>query len=493
MIFNSVTFLLFLAVTVCLYWALPQRGRQWLLAASGLVFYGFWRPEFTLIMLASAMTDYFVAMKIAANEDTTVRRRWLLLSIAVNLGFLFYFKYLFFVVDNGVAVLHLFGIAVSEPAFAILLPLGISFYTFETISYSVDVYRKQFPPERDLVAYIGFVSYFPKLIAGPILRAHQLIPQLKQPQPLVLDDVTNGIRRIVVGLFLKVVLADNIAPLVDDGFALKSQSLSALDVWTLAFLFGFQIYFDFSAYCHIAIGCSRLMGIHLVENFNFPYTATSPRDFWQRWHMSLSSWIRDYVYLPLMGVRPRLHTHAERGGLAETADRADYAPVSPLRRWWALVATWVIMGLWHGANWTFLCWGLFHAFFISMQRLTGGWTSRLPHSIATAGGLAVTLPLMMLAWIPFRAESMRQTTELLGHLFHPRQYLWLGLRENTYVVAALLLLLVLLARPAYEQLFARLDRRPATALVLNFLAFALLGGFVFVFLRPISQYIYFAF
>jgi D-alanyl-lipoteichoic acid acyltransferase DltB (MBOAT superfamily) len=493
MIFNSVTFLAFLVLTVCLYWALPQRGRQWLIAASGLVFYGFWRPEFTLVMLASALTDYVVALRIQANTDQAIRRRWLILSIVVNLGFLFYFKYLFFVVDNGIVVLHLFDIAVSRPALSIVLPLGISFYTFETISYSVDVYRGQTPAERDLVSYVGFVSFFPKLIAGPILRAHQLIPQIKQPHPLGVDDITSGIQRVVIGLFLKVALADNIAPLVDDGFAAEATKLTALDVWTLAFLFGFQIYFDFSAYCHIAIGCARLMGIRLVENFNYPYTATSPRDFWQRWHMSLSSWIRDYVYLPLMGVRPRLHTEADKGGIAITAEPEPYVQVSAFRRWWALVATWVLMGLWHGANWTFLCWGLLHALAISIQRLISGWTRSLPGRLAAVGGFAVTLPLMMLAWVPFRSESMAQTMTLYGHLFRFKDYLRLGLRENTYIVTALLLLLVLAARPVGAFALRRLNQRPATALIMNVLVFALLGGLVFIFLRPISQFIYFAF
>src|SRR6266853_2302057 len=268
MTFNSVTFLLFLLLVVAAYWPLPQRGRQWLILASSLIFYGFWKPQFALVMLASASTDYFVALRMSALRDDRVRRRWLYLSFVVNLGFLFYFKYLLFFAGNGFAVLRALGFEVHDPVLNIVLPLGISFYTFETISYSVDVYRRTIEPEIDFLSYACFITYFPKLIAGPILRAYQLIPQLKNPARLSLTDVTEGTRRIVIGLFLKVGLADNISPLVSDGFMQPTSALSALDVWTLAFLFGFQIYFDFSAYSHIAIGCSRLMGISLVENFN---------------------------------------------------------------------------------------------------------------------------------------------------------------------------------------------------------------------------------
>lgn len=492
MIFNSVTFLLFLGLVVALYWPLPQRGRQWLITISSLMFYGFWRPEFTLVMLASASTDYFVGLQIARSDVNRIRRRWLYLSFAVNLGFLFYFKYLFFVVGNGFALARVLGFDVTDPVLNIVLPLGISFYTFETISYSVDVYRKTIEPERDFLSYACFITYFPKLIAGPILRAHQLIPQLKAPTPLSLGDFTEGMRRILVGLFMKVVLADNISPLVNDGFAQPIATLSALDVWTLAFLFGFQIYFDFSAYSHIAIGCSRLMGIKLIENFNFPYSAVSPRDFWQRWHMSLSNWIRDYLYLPLMGTRPNVARGTQllvAGDKIESQGRR----ISVSRRTIALFLTWAIMGFWHGANWTFLAWGLIHATCIYGHRVTERFRIRLPETVRTVGGLAVTLPLMMAAWIAFRAQTLGQAFGMYAHLFRPQDYLWLGLRENTYLVAALTLVVTLVARPVYERLFRPVDARPVPALLVNAVAFGLVSGFVFVFLRPISQFIYFAF
>ncbi len=492
MIFNSVTFLLFLLIVVGIYWCLPLRGRQWLIVGSSLTFYGFWRPEFALVMLASATTDYFVGLRMNRYDDDRVRRRWLYVSFAVNLGFLFYFKYLFFVVANGFALLRAMGFDVTDPILNIVLPLGISFYTFETISYSVDVYRRTIEPERDFLTYACFITYFPKLVAGPILRAHQLIPQIKTRAAFSLEDLTEGVRRIVVGLFLKVALADNIAPLVNDGFAQPAATLSALDVWTLAFLFGFQIYFDFSAYSHIAIGASRLMGIRLIENFNFPYTAVSPRDFWQRWHISLSGWIRDYLYLPLMGVRPG---PAMRGELLVAGDRvnAPGAARSFQRRTFALFATWALMGLWHGANWNFLFWGLLHAFYLLGFRLTQPIREMLPQLLRRGAGLALTLPLMMIAWIAFRAPGLDYMFTLYAKVFQPTQYLWLGMRENAYLVAAVALAFAMVVRPLYERLVRPLEQVPAVALVGNAALFCVLGAVVFTYLRPIAQFIYFAF
>jgi alginate O-acetyltransferase complex protein AlgI len=485
-IFNSVTYLIFLALSVSLFWCLPKQPRLWLIFLSSATFYGFWRPEFLLVMFASAITDYLVALQIEKTESPWRRKAWLLLSLAVNLGMLCYFKYLYFIVDNAVTVLQVFGVEVRAPVLNIILPLGISFYTFETISYVVDVYRRFIPAERSLLMYGCFVTFYPKLVAGPILRAAEMLPQFSVRPVFRLETFVSGMQRILYGLFLKVVLADNIAPVVDEGFALSVSSMSALDVLTLAFLFGFQIYFDFSAYSSIAIGSARLMGIHIPENFNFPYLAASPREFWQRWHISLSSWIRDYLYLPLMGVRVR---NPLSGGLSVDVNK-DRGTRHPM---FALFATWAIMGLWHGANWTFVVWGVYHATLIAGYRLSEPVRARFKGPLKTFLGWAVTLPLVMLSWVPFRAQTLTDALNMFAKLFSPREYLWLGLRENSYLVAALSLLLVLVAYAMQSSFLARLKRYPAFDFCATTLAMCAVIGLTFVFLRPITQFIYFQF
>lgn len=487
MIFNSITYLVFLALAICLFWLLPKRPRLWMIFISSLTFYGFWRSEFLLVMLASAATDYFVAMRIEATEVLQRRRAWLCLSLSVNLGLLFYFKYLLFVVDNATVVMRFFGAEVQSPVLNIVLPLGISFYTFETISYSVDVYRKLIPAERDFLRYACFVTYFPKLIAGPIMRAGELLFQFDVTPKFRLDMFTSGLRRIFLGLFLKVVLADNISPLVDAGFAMPTSAMSAIDVLTLAFLFGFQIYFDFAAYSHIAIGSARLMGISFPENFNFPYMANSPRDFWRRWHISLSSWIRDYLYVPLLGGKVQGRSFGALGG-----DSQDYGK-SARHPLFVLFLTWGIMGFWHGANWTFIFWGIYHASFIAAYRIISPVSENWPSFLRRWGGWMITLPISMLAWIPFRARTLSDTFGMYSKLFSPQDYLWLGMRENTYLVAALLLVTFVATYFFHEKGAKWLRQSLAATFVVETVLMGIVVGLVFVFLRPISQFIYFQF
>lgn len=488
MIFNSVTYLVFLVITVCLFWVLPNRLRLWMIFLASLTFYGFWRPEFLLVMIASAGTDFLVAQRIEANDALSARRRWLIVSLFVNLGLLFYFKYLFFAVDNTIAVLRFLGIAeLRSPVIDIILPLGISFYTFQTISYTVDVYRKFIPAERDFVLYGCFVTFFPQLVAGPILRGRELLYQLETRSSFRLDSFVSGLRRILFGLFLKVVLADNIAPFVDAGFEQQVSALSALDVMTLGFLFGFQIYFDFSAYSHIAIGSARLMGISFPENFNFPYMASSPREFWRRWHISLSSWIRDYLYLPLLGVKVQ---DRSVGGLAAATQDFGRAMRHPML---VLFLTWAIMGLWHGANWTFVIWGLYHATLIAIYRGIEGSAAKLPSYIRKWGGWAITMPIMMIAWIPFRSKTVDATFGMFSKLVSPREWLYLGMRENTYLVAAMVLAAMMLAYLFHERAGRWFGKRQLAGFIAETVLLGVVVALVFVFLRPISQFIYFQF
>ena len=481
MIFNSLTYLVLLVTVTGLYWVLPYRARLLLIFVSGLVFYGFWRVEFLPILLLSAFVDWWVSLRMPGRPDRE-RFRLLLVSLTVNLGLLFYFKYLIFFADNAIGLANLLGAELDPIALNIILPLGISFYTFQTISYTVDVYRRLIEPERDFVLYGCYVTFFPQLVAGPVLRAAEVIHQFVHRVPFAWDDVFVGVRRVLYGLFLKVALADNLAPLVDAGYAMPLATMSALDVWTLAFLFGFQIYFDFSAYSHIALGSARMMGIVFPENFNFPYLASSPKDFWRRWHISLSSWIRDYLYLPLAGIK--VHDRSVGGLATATTDR---------RHTKSLFLTWGIMGLWHGANWTFLLWGLYHAAVITLYRLIEPATRGLASRLRWWGGVAITLPVMMLGWIPFRAESLSMTFAMWAKLFDPAAYTWLGMRENVYLFAALILVGIFATFGVKEKLLPRLDRLPVLAWVGDSLSVAVMTALVIVFLRPINQFIYFQF
>ena len=481
MLFNSLTFICFFLVIAISNAVVPHRYRLLLLFSSSLIFYSFWRFDFVFVMLFSAIADFLIAKNLESEENLRVRRRWLYLSLSINIGLLLFFKYLLFFSSNFSGLLNILGEPVEIPAWManIVLPLGISFYTFQTISYTVDVYRGHTKAEKNFVVFGTYVTFFPQLIAGPILRAKEVIPQLKKKYHFEGRQFFWGLRYIVFGLFLKVVLADNISPLVDVGFETNTQSLSVVDVFTLSFLFGYQIYFDFAAYSMIAIGCARCLGLEFPENFNFPYSAVSPKDFWKRWHISLGSWIRDYLYLPLSGqaVRDR-----SEGGIT-------YSPKGTIA---PLFGTWAIMGLWHGANWTFVIWGLYHATMVYAHRLLSRshalW-STLPSWVF----VLFTLPIMMLGWIPFRAENVSHALQMWAVFFDPSRYFSLGLRENSYLVAASLSFAVLGAKVVWEQAPRFFSDKPVIGfnVYVSLITFLLLS--LFVFLRPVSQFIYFQF
>lgn len=438
-----------------------------------ILFYGFWRFDFAVLMIISAAIDFFAGSQIEKAPAGARKKSWLTLSLVVNLGLLAVFKYFYFFADNAVAFAGLFGKVISVPDPGIILPAGISFYTFQTMSYSIDIYRGTLKPVRSFTEFFAFVSFFPQLVAGPIVRAADFLPSMQKAITLrwpPMDDVEAGIRRILFGLFLKVCLADAIAPLVDQGFAANPEILGGLDVLTLAFLFGFQIYFDFSGYSHIAIGSALFFGIRFQENFNFPYLARDVREFWQRWHISLSSWIRDYLYTPLKA-------KLQRPGLA-------------------LFLTWAIMGLWHGAAWNFVIWGVFHATLISGHRFLYRLRSPSGESRGWAGislTWGVTLVLVMLGWIPFRSGSVQQTLSLWSRLFDAGSYLKIGLRENSYLVAFLLLTLSVGCGLLPQTVFWRRLQDSLSGAFLRTAGLAVLMILVVASLRPMQQFIYFQF
>lgn len=488
MVFNSVTFILFLIIVVILYWALPNRAKGWMLLIASCVFYGFWKWEYLGIIFLSAVVDYWVSNAIynTPEENKSRRKKLLAVSLTVNLGLLCYFKYLIFITTNLNEAFAGFGLDYQFTLYNIILPFGISFYTFETISYTVDVYRGLIKPEKKLVDYGLFVLYFPKLVAGPIQRASELLVQLKNKPAFKAEFLEEGLKRIMYGLFLKVALADNISPIVDEGFATNPDILSAIDVWTLAFLFGFQIYFDFSAYSHIAVGASKLMGITIPENFNYPYISSSFKDFWKRWHISLSSWIRDYMYLPLSGIKVRKTTGT--GGIAEGLETTAKANKDR-----ALFLTWAIMGLWHGANWTFVVWGVYHSIVIYAERKLKPVREKIPFFNYPLVGWAITLPLAMLSWIPFRAETLTSAFTMMGKVFVPSNYMFRTMRENNYLITALLLVLFLITYFVDKKLSKYIEKLPPVGFVLNCLKYVVLIIIIFTFLRPITQFIYFQF
>ncbi len=452
--------------------------------SASLIFYGFWKIIFIPVMLFSVILDYFVALKIETTKEDSKRKALLLLSLTGNLGLLFYFKYLIFFSNNVIGFMNILGIDVDPILYKIILPLGISFYTFQTISYTVDVFRGHINAERNFLLYASYVTFFPQLIAGPILRAREVIYQLSSEYRASSNDIYIGIKRIIYGLFLKVILADNIAPLVDTGFNSSIELLSAIDVWTLSFLFGFQIYFDFSAYSHIAIGSARVLGIKFPENFNFPYAATSPRDFWKRWHISLSSWIRDYLYLPLTGTKV-VKPGSSEGGLEKA--------VTQERKNKALFITWAIMGLWHGANWTFVMWGLYHAFWIFLFRVSSKFSLVKKFLKSSFRSFLLTLPVMMLGWIPFRAQSISDTYLMWSKVLNLKEYTYLSMRENSYLIAAIILLGFLITFAISSKNTKLLAPKIGLIKGLEVMLLIFMIPFILIFLRPISQFIYFQF
>ena len=337
MLFATYTFAVFLAVVWLLHAALPLRGRQILLLAASYLFYCWDTPVYGILIFASTLLDYLVGLGLARTENPRGRKALLGCSLVGNLGMLGFFKYGDFLGANLVGLGHLLGFEGHWAPMGFILPVGISFYTFQTLSYSIDVYKRQLPAERSLWTFALYVCYFPQLVAGPIERAPHLLPQLRERHPVLLENLVAGAKRILTGLFLKLVVADRLGILVDSVFAAPGTH-SAAATWLALVAFGGQIYFDFASYASIAIGTSRMFGIRLRENFHRPLVSASIADFWNRWHMTLTRWFHDYVFLPLGGFR--------KGGRRAILNAT---------------AVLVLCGLWHGARWNFVFWGVYHA------------------------------------------------------------------------------------------------------------------------------------
>jgi len=478
MIFNSWSYILFLTFFVSIYWILNPRYRIGLLAFASFLFYGLWRFDFAFLIVFSAIIDFISSKKIYRNSNKTIKKYWLSLSLCINLGLLIFFKYTYFLIDN---ISFLINNNITIP-FSIILPLGISFYTFQTISYSIDIYRGVTKPVNNFLTFFTYVSFWPQLIAGPILRTHEVIPQLIEFKKFNLKYINQGVYIILIGLFKKVVIADSLALEVDKLFLMNVDILNAPEVWVSAFLFGFQIYFDFSGYCDIAIGSAKMLGINFPDNFYWPYLSTSPKQFWGRWHISLSSWIRDYLYLPLTGQKFRSKS---TGGLSSNKSLDNNRNI-------ALFITWFLMGLWHGAGWNFVIWGLMHASYIMIFRFIP-YLKKLDRNIPFVTWV-LTLFFTMASWIPFRSISVSQSLSMLQKILDPTQYLAFVYSKQisyfNYLYVIVILSFIYFSYQLKNILFPSINNfRP----ILHIPLVIFMALMIIIYLQTNNQFIYFQF
>ena len=412
MLFNSLQFFVFFAMVYALYLGLTHRWQNRLLLVASYVFYAAWDWRFLSLIWISTLVDYFCGIGIEASSSPRQRKGFLFLSVFVNLAILGFFKYFNFFAVNLTALLTNFGFQVPEQTFRIILPMGISFYTFQTMSYTIDIYYRKIKPTRHFLDFALFVAFFPQLVAGPIERARHLLPQILRPRTVTRSGFYEGCYLIFWGMFQKVFVADNLARFVDPVFA-QPGPYQGLDVLMAVYAFAFQIFCDFAGYSNIARGLGKCLGVEIMINFNLPYFAANPREFWQRWHISLSSWLRDYLYIPLGG---------NRGPAAQTIRN--------------LMITMLLGGLWHGAAWTFVVWGAYHGLLLVGHRLLQNMLSRNPafragseHRHFRPIKIFVFFHLVCLGWLVFRAQSLHQCGDLLQALF----FGWEGVQPGMFL------------------------------------------------------------
>lgn len=394
MLFNSIDFAVFLPIVFMLYWFLKKslKSQNILLLVASYLFYGWWDYRFLSLIALSTVLDYYIGLKIYKTSNKTLKKRWLWASMIFNLGLLGFFKYYNFFIASWVDLLHSIGYTIQNTwTLKVILPVGISFYTFQTMSYSIDIYKNKLQPTRNFIGFAAFVSFFPQLVAGPIERASNLLPQILCKRKFDKESAKYGIELIIWGLFKKVVVADTFAPIVNDIFS-NYNNYSGGTLIMGAVFFAFQIYGDFSGYSDIAIGTAKLFGINLMTNFNYPYFSRSIGEFWRKWHISLSTWFRDYVYIPLGG--------------------SKVGKYKGIRN---VFAIFLISGFWHGANWTFIAWGGIHALLFMPSFILGTNRRHLNNDIDKYDFKEVLLYIIQMlyvflmvtiAWVFFRAATI---------------------------------------------------------------------------------------
>lgn len=404
MLFNSLDFAVFIPVVFLLYWFVTNKRlglQNLLIALASYVFYGWWDWRFLSLILFSTCIDYSIGILLSKQKNETKRKTLLWISILVNLGFLGFFKYYNFFLENFVAAFSVFGTKFNHNTLNIILPVGISFYTFQTLSYTIDIYKKKMKPTKDFIVFVAFVSFFPQLVAGPIERASNLLPQFNKKRKFNYDNAVDGMRQILWGLFKKMVVADNCAEYANIIFDNSSEH-SGSTLFLGAIFFTFQIYGDFSGYSDIAIGTSRLFGFNLMRNFAFPYFSRDIAEFWRRWHISLSTWFRDYLYIPLGGSRGSLWLKIRN-----------------------IFIIFIVSGFWHGANWTFIVWGSLNAIYFLPVMILG--KNRQNINVVAQGKyfpkikeflqIIITFFITVLTWVFFRAENVKHATDYLFGIF----------------------------------------------------------------------------
>lgn len=399
-----------------------------MLLVASYYFYMCWKIEYIVLIIGSTLIDYFAGLKMSGAAGKQEKRKYLMLSLASNLGILFFFKYFNFFSESVAAAFNAWNIFCEVPLFDVLLPVGISFYTFQTLSYTIDVYNDRIPAEKHLGIFALYVAFWPQLVAGPIERSHHLLPQFRQRHAFDYLRVTDGLRLMLWGMFKKVVIADQLAVYVNQVYNhVDDYQGPALMIAT--FFFAIQIYCDFSGYSDMAVGSARVMGYDLMENFNRPYFAKSIREFWQRWHISLSTWFRDYLYIPLGGNR-----------------------AVKWRWYYNLFITFLVSGLWHGANWTFAIWGALHGFFLIVEIATGNCWQKVanflfpnePSFWNRAFRVCITMIQVCFAWIFFRANTVQDAFTVLRKMFLFESDIWLhGVGKGSLVLSAALVLILL--------------------------------------------------
>lgn len=394
MLFNSMAFMVFLPLVFIVYWLLPQKYKWILLLLASYYFYMSWNAKYVMLIFLTTGVSYETALLLDNEKSGTKRKGILFVSALFCLGILFFFKYFNFFSESVTSVLNYFAIPVSPVIIKVILPVGISFYTFQTLGYMIDVYRGNIKAERHFGIYATFISFFPQLVAGPIERTGNLLPQIKKEHVFDYEATVYGLKLMLWGYFKKLVIADNLAQYVDLVFG-EPSAYHWFDMLIAVFFFTIQIYCDFSGYSDIAIGTAKLFGINLMTNFKSPYFSTSLREFWSRWHISLSTWFRDYVYIPLGGNR-----------------------CSKVRQSFNLLVTFLVSGLWHGANWTFLVWGGMHGGMQVIENLLSKWIE--PVRKRKLGRLIAGMLIFCfcsMAWIFFRAETLTDAFYIVGHIF----------------------------------------------------------------------------